>query len=199
MREQELKLKLEKLRIEFIKRGINKKDPETESTLFRAEISFLEQVIEPVNITDIIIKNGIYSANIEINAFADIEDIKKSIEHVIISKIAHHKKLLALDCPESIKPVYNTGRGQFSPINQYKEIILCLNIYDLIVSGKTWQEIASDIYENQNQSHHEKNRWHVDIQKVRNHYDKALLFIQSAQSGTFPDLKKLTSDKSKSA
>ena len=177
-------LELERLRLEFIKRR-----GDTEA-LFRAELTMQDQYAEPVILSDATTTNGLYCFNISINTYADIDDIREYLENKLMTRIISYKEFGVLDCPEAKKPEFKSGRGQFSDDYQLEDIKLCLKIYDLSAAGKSVPEIAKIVYDNNNDSHTEKNSWDSDCQKVRNHIIKARKLIESAEDVTFPQTSK---------
>jgi hypothetical protein len=182
MIDEELKLELERLRLAFIKIGGDKE------ALFRAELTLQESNTEAVKLSDATTKNGLYSLNISINTYADIDNIRKSVEKQLMTRIVSYKEYGSLDCPEAKKPEYKSGKGQISPAAQLDDAIICLKIYKLTAEGKTVPEIATNVYDNNNLTHSEKASWESDCQKVRNHLNKAKKLIEAAKNGTFPEL-----------
>lgn len=173
---------LELIRLEFLKRG------EDTGAMHRAQLALEGQEVTPISVdypTEVC-KLGTVKLILTVNMYASTDEIAQSLHNEVMGHIRFHKSLMTLDCPESERPQFETGRGRNNPLNQIEEIKTCLTIYDLTVAGAKRSEIVKKVYGNNRITWHERNSWDSDYHKVINHQKKAIQLIEAAKSNQFP-------------
>ncbi|MDR3630094.1 MAG: hypothetical protein P4L42_07145 [Desulfocapsaceae bacterium] len=182
---------LEKLRLEFLKRG---KDQGT-GAIYRAELA-LEHREQPTVCVKIP-QSGPDSVGsfvdgckhfyqlppltLNVNLYATLEEIeegiKKAVVDAVMGRISFNKQLMDFDNPESTPPELKArGQGIRYKETTFEELRVCLQAYDLEEEGKSRIEIQNILYPGQDRA--------TAKQKVYQKIIKTRKLIEAASQGT---------------